>query len=116
MDIFKKLEEDLPSKDKFYNTLTNCAISDKNYEHVLNVWKTFPMNNMKGYHDLYLKVGVLLLAFVFETIRKGSINFSELDLAHYLSTPGYNWGTMLRFADVNLKLISVTEKYSLKAL
>ena len=28
-DSFSKFKEGLPSKDKFFNTLTNCAISDK---------------------------------------------------------------------------------------
>ena len=34
-----------------------------------------------------------------------------LDLAHYLSTPGYSWDAMLRFTDANLKLISDIEMY-----
>ena len=29
-DSFEKFNEGLPNKDKFYNTLTNCAIIDKN--------------------------------------------------------------------------------------
>ena len=53
-DSFEKFKEGFPTKDKFYNTLTNRAISDKNYEHVVNVWKAFKMNNMKDYYDLYL--------------------------------------------------------------
>ena len=46
-----------------------------------------------------------------ETVRKESTNSFELDPAHYLSTPGYSWDGMLRFIDVNLKLISGTGKY-----
>ena len=34
-DNFEKFKEILPSKDKFYNTLTFCAISYINYKHVL---------------------------------------------------------------------------------
>ena len=49
-DSFEKFREGLPSKDKFYNTLINRAISDKNYEHALKLWKAFKMNNMKDYH------------------------------------------------------------------
>ena len=41
------------------------------------------MNNMKDYHDLYLKDDVLLLPCVFETFRNESINSLELDPAHY---------------------------------
>ena len=73
-DSFEKFKEGLPSKGKFYNTLTNRAISDKNYEHVLDVWKAFMMNNIKNYPDLYLQVDILLLACVFETFRNESIN------------------------------------------
>ena len=41
-DSFEKFKEGLPSKNKFYNTLANCAISDKNYEYVLsNVLQSF---------------------------------------------------------------------------
>ena len=36
---FEKLKEGSPNKDKFYDTLTSREISDKNYEHVLNIWK-----------------------------------------------------------------------------
>ena len=71
------------------------------------------MNNMKDYHDLYLKVDVLLLVCVFKTFRTESINYFELAPAHYISTLGYIWDAMLRFTDVNLKLMSGIEKYQL---
>ena len=69
------------------------------------------MNNMKDYHDLYLKVDALLIACVFETSKNELIHYFELDPAYYLSTPGYNWEAMFRFTNDNLKLISDFEKY-----
>ena len=39
MSNFEKFKEELPSKEKFYSSLTNRKVSDKEYEHVLNVWK-----------------------------------------------------------------------------
>ena len=48
-ESFEKFKESLPNKDKFYNILTNCAITDKIYENVLNVWQAFEMNTMKDY-------------------------------------------------------------------
>ena len=33
----EKFKEGLPSKDKFYNSVTNRAISGKNFEDVLSV-------------------------------------------------------------------------------
>ena len=67
------------------------------------------MNTKKDYHHLCLKVNVLILACVFETFRKNFINFFELNSAHYLSISGYSWNAMVRFTDVNLKLISDNE-------
>ena len=69
------------------------------------------MNTMKDYHDLYLKVDVLLLACAFETFRKESINHLKLDHAYYLYTPGNIWNAMLRFTNISLKLILDIEKY-----
>ena len=85
----------------------------KNSVHFLSnsVWKFFTMNTTKDYHDLYLKVGALLLACGFETFRKESVNSFELDSSHYLSTLGIRWDSMLRFSDFNSKLISVIEKH-----
>ena len=67
------------------------------------------MNTKKDYHDLYLKVNVLLLACIFETFRKEFINFFELNSANYLSISGYSWDAMVRFTDGNSKLISDNE-------
>ena len=39
MNHFEKFKEELPSKEKFYSSLTDRKISDKEYEYVLNVWK-----------------------------------------------------------------------------
>ena len=69
------------------------------------------MNNMNGNHDLNLKVDVLLLVRVFETFRNASINSFDLDPAHCLSSPGYSCDALLRFTDINLRLISDIEKY-----
>ena len=108
-DSFEKFKEGLPSKDKFCSTLANRDVSNKNYKHVLNVWKAFKMNTMKDHHDLYLKVDILLLTCVVENFRKECMNSFELNPAHFLSTPSYSWNALLKFTDVNLKLISYIE-------
>ena len=48
---------------------------------------------------------------MFGTFRKESINFFELDPAHFVSTPDYSWDAMLRFLDIDLKLISDVKKH-----
>ena len=50
------------------------------------------MNTMGGYHDLYLKTDVLLLADVFEKC--------------YFSSPGLSWDAMLKMTKIELDLIS----------
>ena len=47
MSDSEKFKEELPIKEKFYSSLTDRKISDKEYEHVLNVWKKFEMKTMK---------------------------------------------------------------------
>ena len=48
---FEKFNEKLPSKEKFYSSLTDRKISDKEPEHVINVWRQFEMKMMKDYRE-----------------------------------------------------------------
>ena len=73
MTDFEKFKEKLSSKEKFYSSLTDKKISDKEYDHVLNVWNKFETKTMKDYHDLHLKCDLLLLADVFEKFRNNSL-------------------------------------------
>ncbi len=67
VNSLEKLDEkSLPQKENFYSKLNEESISDEDYQHAQNVWKTFEMETMKDYHDLYLETDVLLLADVFE--------------------------------------------------
>ena len=65
MNNFETFNEELPCKEKL-------KITNKEYEHVIDVWKKFKIKTMKGYHDLYLKCDVLLLADVFEKFRNNN--------------------------------------------
>ena len=60
MRDFEKFKEQLPSKEKFYSSLTGKKSSDKEYEHVFKVWKKFEMKTMKDYHELYLHPCVIV--------------------------------------------------------
>ena len=66
MSDFERFKEELPSKEKFYSSLTGRKITDKEYEHVFNVWSKIEMKTIKDCHELYLRWDVLLLADAFE--------------------------------------------------
>ena len=53
-------------------SLTDRKITDKEYEHVLNVWKKFEMKTMNDYYNLYLNCDVSLLAVLFEKFRNNT--------------------------------------------
>ena len=61
MNSFKKFSENkLPDKCKFFSSLKDKCISEKNYLKANNIWNVFKMNTVGDYHDLYLKTDVLL--------------------------------------------------------
>ena len=107
MDSLEKLKETaLPPKEAFYSRLNDGGISDEDYAHAQNVWKTFKMKYFKDYHELYNKVDVLLLADVFENFRDICLTNYELDPAHYYTAPGLAWDAALKVTDVSLELLS----------
>ena len=107
MNSLKKLKETtLPPKEAFYSRLNDGGISDEDYDHAQNVWKTFKMTSFKNYHELYNKVDVLLLADVFENFRNICLTNYGLDPAHYYTAPGLAWDAALKVTDVSLELLS----------
>ena len=107
MDSLEKLKETaLPPKEAFYSRLNDGGISDEDYAHAQNVWKTFKMKSFKDYHELYNKVDVLLLADVFEHFRNICLANYKLDPAHYYTAPGLAWDVALKFTEVSLELLS----------
>ena len=107
MDSLEKLKETaLPPKEAFYSRLNDGGISDEDYAHAQNVWKTFKMKSFKDYHELYNKVDVLLLTDVFENFRNICLTNYGLDPAHYYTAPGLAWDAALKVTDVSLELLS----------
>ena len=95
MNDFEKFKEELPCKEKFYSSLTDKKISDKEYEHVPYIWK---------------KCDFLLSADGFENFRDKN---DGLCLSHYLSAPSLSWDVMLKMRKIKLEIISDSDMYIL---
>ena len=55
MDSAEKLKEtQLPPKYAFYSRLHDADITDEEYAHAKEVWRSFQMTTMEDYHNLYL--------------------------------------------------------------
>ena len=62
MSSFKTFSEDkLPDRCKFFSSLKDKRISEKDYLKANNMWNVFKINTMGDYHDLHLKTDVSLL-------------------------------------------------------
>ena len=63
MNSFKRFNKDeLPNQSKFFSSLKESGVNEKEYETAVNVWKVFKIKNLGEYHDLYLKTDVLNLS------------------------------------------------------
>ena len=107
MDSEEKFhDQQLPSEDIFYSLLTDEGITDGSYAHAQKVWNTFKIRTIGEYHDLYLKSDKLLLADVFENLRKACLQYYKLDPYHYFTSPGLSWDAMLKMTNVQLELMT----------
>ena len=68
-------------KKKSHSNLNMEDITDADYMHVKRVFKDFEIKNL----DEYLKSNTLLLADVFQNIRKMCLKIYHLDAAKFLS-------------------------------
>ena len=107
MDGWDKFNDtSIPNKESFYSNLTMENITEMDYIHANNVFKTFKLNNLCDYHDLYVQSDTLLLADVFENFRKACIKTYELDPAHFISLPGLAWQAWLKKPGEELELLT----------
>ena len=89
MDSFEKFSENkFPDRSKFFSSLKDECISEKDYENANSVWNAFKINSVGNYQNLYLKTDVLLLADVFQKFFKMCLDYYGLYPCHYFSSPG----------------------------
>ena len=110
MNSFEKFKVWLPTKEKFYNSLTDKKISDNEYKHIPKVWHKLEIKTIKDYYDLLLKY-VLLSSDVFQKFKNSSLKNYGLCQSHYFSVLALSWATMLNIKKVELELISNVVMY-----
>ena len=82
MNNFKKFSEnELPDKSKFFSSLKDSGVNEKQYERAVNVWNLFEIKYLGQYHDLHLKTDVLLLVHVFEKFVETCLNLQIRSLS-----------------------------------
>ena len=83
-DSFDKLNENIPSREHFYNSLGQSELGVGQYDIMMKTCEAFNIKNFKDFHDLYLKRDVYGLCDVFEYFREISMEAHGLDPSHYI--------------------------------
>jgi len=97
----------LPPKEQFASSLSESTITDYEYAHAQEVWKTFEIDNLQRYMELYLETDVYLLAEVFEKFRREFLcSEYAIDPAYYFTIPGLAYDGMLKITNVELELLT----------
>jgi len=88
----EKLDEtQLPPKEAFHSQSNNFNITGDDFQHALKVWDNFKIKTFREYHDLYMKLDVLLLTDVFENFRSVCLKNFGLDPCWHFTAPVLAW-------------------------
>jgi hypothetical protein len=99
--------------DKFHSKLTGKSISDKEYKFATQLWNHFNLKNFGKYHDLYLKLGTILLYNVFTNRRKMCYKYYKLDPVYYISAPHLANNASLKTTKEQIELYTDQDMYEL---
>lgn len=112
MDNIDKLQvKGLPSREAFFNILTQKHITQKEYIHALAVFRAFDCKTFSDYLKLYQNTDVLMLAEVFCAFRNLSLKYYELDPVHYISISELTFDAGLKFCKIELQLLGNINDY-----
>ena len=94
---FKNLKK-FPLKSEFYSKLHEKEISEEDYNHGLEVFRTFKCHDMSEYMMLYNKLDVILLLEAITSFRNVGFKEFGLDPAYFISLPqyGFQWQVKIK--------------------
>ena len=94
-------ETKIPDHTNFKNKLNNNKnISNEEYKHSHNVFKTFKCKNLMDYSILYLKTDVCHLADIFQKFSDFAYEKYGLDCRYSYTLPGYSWQCMFKMTKI----------------
>jgi hypothetical protein len=104
MDSPEKFKETLlPPIEKFYNSLNNENLKEKENKNVQEIWNKLEIKNLQEFTNLYNKIDINLLADVMENFRDIALKTYKLDPAWYFTNPGFAWDCILRMTKQELE-------------
>lgn len=104
-------EKTLPPIEAFKNVLTNTDISQEDYQHAQEVYRFFRCNFFSDYLELYQNADTLLLAEVFESFRRMSLEHYKLDPLHYFTLSQLTFDAGLKYTNIELELLGDINQY-----
>ena len=111
VESFRK-EKNLLPRESFFNDLTGEHISDEDYEHAQNVYKTFKCSSMLSYTEKYCALDVILLCEAIMQMRKTIYNTFKLELCSYISLPQLAQDAIFATNDASIDLLSDEKIYT----
>lgn len=111
MKSVEDFKRGFPSREEFYNDLTEEPLKQEDYDHGRKVYEEMKCKNMGDYHDIYVKHDVALLADIMREIREILFQKYEVDMYQYFSIPMLSFDCMLKFTKVHLEYIKDPTMY-----
>ena len=85
--------------------MKNKYLDDGEIERTKEIIEKFNSKNGEELTEIYLKSDALLLACVFEKIKKVSVNEFGTNPLYCVSLPGYTWQCGLEYTGINLQTL-----------
>lgn len=110
LDKAERLDETrLPTREQFYDSLKDSAISEQQYKQAEEVWRKMDCRTLGDYLLVYLFSDVLLLADCFERFRVLSMAHFQMDVAKFMTLPHFAFHAMLKKTEVSLEVMQDIE-------
>ena len=112
MDSFKRFsDKQLPDRSKFFTSLKEECISEKDYLHDIDVWNMLK-REINGWllWSLFKNRRFVISWYVWK-VYNTCWDYYGLDPCHCFSSPGLSWDAIVKMTEIELELISDTDMY-----